>query len=133
MKTEYEKLKDKGFNPFKDQQYTVEQPPLVGNTGAQDQAALIEPDTPFIVALQRAAKELGVSHQTRRDMKSALKGIEKAASQLKLSSEPISKISWKQLKLVLEQCGRNSEKWSNHRSNTYRGYLMMVCLPYHIK
>lgn len=86
----------------------------------------IDPSTLFIPALRSAAEKLSVTNRVRVGIKSVIKGIEKAAKQLYVSELSISRISRRNIRMVLEQCALNSKKWSNSRYNTYRGYLMML-------
>jgi integrase len=86
----------------------------------------IAPETPFIYALNLAKEKLTVGHRTRVGIKSVITGVEKAARQYRIDQVPISKVTRRHLKIILEQCGKNSERWSNVRYNSYRGYLLML-------
>lgn len=112
---ELHKLQKRGFNPF------------TGTyTDPGEIAYEIDPATPFPDALKKAVARLDVEHHTRRDMNSITRAITTAATQLRLSNMAVGTITRRHLKLILEQCGRNSRQWSPGRYNTYRGYLMMM-------
>lgn len=86
----------------------------------------ISPSTAFIPALKKALEKLTVTNRVRIGIKSIITGMDKAAMQLRFSNIEISKITRRHIKMMLEQCGRNSKQWSAARYNTYRGYLMML-------
>jgi integrase len=112
---EYEKLKEGGYNPIK----------KVLTAGPEHHYE-IDPATPFIEALRLSLKKLSVVQQTRDDIHYIINGLEKAASQMQMSTFPISKISRKHIKMVLEHCGRINKSWSANRLNVYRAYLLML-------
>jgi integrase len=87
----------------------------------------IDPQTPFIIALNKALPRLQVVDQVRLNIKSAIKYIAKAAVELHYDIIPISLISKKYIKNVLLQCKINKgDKWSGGQHNMYRAYLDML-------
>ncbi|RYY48067.1 MAG: site-specific integrase, partial [Chitinophagaceae bacterium] len=117
IKQELSMLRDEGYNPIT-KQFMIKHQDVIEYE--------IDPSTPFIEALRKSVDRLEVTHNVRKDMKGILNKVDAAAKQLRMSYTTISKISKRDMKYLLEQCGRNSEAFSNHRYNTYRGYLMMM-------
>jgi site-specific recombinase XerC len=114
-KQELEKLQVKGYNPFTASM--VESIVVVSD---------IAPTTLFIAALNKASEKLAIAHRTKIDVNSVIRGVEKAARQLGIAGLPISSISRKHIKVILEQCGKNNPRWSARRYNLYRAYLLML-------
>lgn len=109
------KLKEQAYNP------------ITGLSVVPDEMDYeIDPATPFIAAIKQAKEKLKVVEHTRTDIKSVIAGVEKAARQLRFSDLPIEKVSRRHLKMILEQCGKNNERWSPRRYNLYRAYLLML-------
>jgi integrase len=111
-------LRSDGFNPIT----KTFQAALSNNLLHQD----INPTTPFIAALRATLKRLEVEKDTRDDMRYTIDGIEKAARQFNMQDMPVGDITRRIMKNLLDLCGKISTKWSNHRYNTYRGYMMMI-------
>jgi len=111
-------LKEGGYNPITDSHYDV----------IDEQAIVheIPPSTLFIDALKEGLKRVKAVNGTLIDMKSVVRGVEKAAIQLRYIGTSISKISRKHIAIILEQCGRNNPRWSAHRHNKYRAYLKRI-------
>lgn len=86
----------------------------------------IDPSTPVIDALTGSMHRLSVTSRVKIGIKCVIKGIALAACQLRYDRIEISRITRRHIKSLLEQCARNSERWSNTRFNMYRGYLMML-------
>lgn len=86
----------------------------------------IDPNTPFIRALQRAREMMNRSKSTKTDLKSVIKGVEKAALRIGITSIPISKISRKHFKQIFIECESAVPGWSAIRFNKYRSYLKML-------
>jgi integrase len=112
---EYEKLKEGGYNPI-----------VKVLTAEPEYHYEIDPETPLIEALRLSLKKLSISPETREDIHYIINGLEKAASQIQMASFPISKISRKHIKMILEHCGRINKNWSANRFNVYRAYLLML-------
>lgn len=112
---EYEKLKESGYNPI-EKVLSVK----------LEYASEIDPNTHFIEGLRLAMEKLSVVKETRDDIKYIINGIQKAATQLQISTLPISKIGRKHIKMALEQCEKINKKWSANRYNVYRAYLLML-------
>lgn len=85
----------------------------------------IPPDTPFIEALKMAREKLSVGHRTSIGIKSVIKGVEKAAIQLRLQDFTVDKVGRKHLKKILERCEEIADL-SATRYNLYRAYLLML-------
>lgn len=116
IKQELVMLRQEGYNPIT-KKYMIEQEVIQYE---------IDPEMPFIKALEKSAERLEITKNVRKDMKGILKKVETAAKQLRINDVTISAITRRNMKYLLEQCARNSPTFSNHRYNTYRGYLMMM-------
>lgn len=84
-------------------------------------------------ALWEGYKKVVAVPETLVDIRCVIRGVAKAADQLfdnqlhiQYCDVPISKISTKHIKYILEQCGKNNPKWSNRRFNIYKAYLSMI-------
>jgi len=108
------KLKNKAFNPITNK-----------NTGIVLPQMEIESSTSFITALTMAEKRISASPSTKRDLRSVLRYVSKAAGQLKYSDLPISIVSRKHIKQILAQIDLTNGE-SAHRYNKIRSYLMML-------
>jgi integrase len=115
IRLETEKLLVKGYNPITNNQ----KEPLIEDSD-------ISPNTLFVEALNKALSKLSIARRTKIDVKSVIKGVETASKQLRLDILPITAISRKHIKKVLEQCGKNNSRWSARRYNLYRAYLLML-------
>jgi integrase len=116
LANEKDLLFNKGYNPFIGK---LVQP----ITNLSD----IHGQTPFIPALKATLDKLtDLNPGTRKGIGGVIKGVGKAANQLGYADIPIESISRRHIKLILEQCSRNSDRWSNNTYNTYRAYLMML-------
>ena len=114
IEQELSRLKNKAYNPITNKNTEIVLPQIG-----------IEPSTSFITALTLAEKRISVSASTKRDLKSVLRYVSKAADQLKYADLPISIISRKHLKQLLAHIDIcNGE--SSHRYNKIRSYLMML-------
>lgn len=109
------KLQHQGYNPITNRYVAI-----------IDIDYEIDPDTPFIKALEKAKDKLSVSKEVKIDMKAALKVMKKAADQLRLSIVPISKIGIRHLTMLMDQCGQINKRWSARRHNMYRSFLIMM-------
>jgi len=86
----------------------------------------IEPDTPFILALDKSFARLKITKLNRYSIKSCLKWVTKSIRQLRFDSLQIDQVRRKHIKLILEQCEKNQPRWSAQTYNHYRAYLMML-------
>ncbi len=116
VKDELKHLTVDGFNPITSS-YMIEQ--------AEEFEGEIDPDTPFIEALEKARTLLSCTHRVKVQIKSVIKGVEKAALQLRFHDYPVCKIGRKHIKKLLNRCEQISNL-SPTRYNTYRGYLQML-------
>jgi hypothetical protein len=93
----------------------------------------IIPATPFIDALNKAAKMITCVPRMMEDILCVIKKIEVAAGKLfdKTLHKPypglkIAQVSRKHIVYIFEQCKKDNDKFSTHRQNRYRAYLMML-------
>lgn len=114
IKQELERLKNEAFNPI-----TNKNIELVPSNLA------IESTTPFITALTMVEKRISGSSSTKRDLRSTIRFVTKAASHLEYSQLPISIISRKHIKQLLVHIDLCSGE-SAHRYNKLRSYLMIL-------
>lgn len=85
----------------------------------------INADTPFLEAIKKTLPKLTVVDHTRRDIKSVVQSVEKAAMQLRFNTLTISQVSKKHIKLILEKISKTKEL-SAKRYNLYRSYLSSI-------
>jgi site-specific recombinase XerC len=111
---EISKLKETAYNPI-----------LGREIGINHQIYDIEPTTPFIEALTLVEKRIKASPSTKRDLKSTLRFVTKAAIHLRYNEITIKTISRKHIKQVLSQIDLYYGE-SSHRYNKIRSYLMMM-------
>lgn len=107
-------LLQSGFNPIK----AVISPEVIPGT--------VSPDTPFIQALQVAFSKVQAVDETLIDMRSVVKGVEAAATELGFAGMPVKAVSRKYFKLIFEQCRKTNPRFSAKRQNKYRAYLMRL-------
>lgn len=93
----------------------------------------IIPTTPFIDALEKAAKMITCVPRMMEDIQCVIKKIEAAAGKLfdKTLHKPyqglkIAQVSRKHIVYIFEQCKKDNDKFSIHRQNRYRAYLVML-------
>jgi len=114
MAEEIKKLKD-GWNP------------ITGLYMESDAITYeIKPTTPFAKALKASFDRLQVPKVTRYSIKSCLKYVTKAIEQLRFNFLDIQAVRRRHIKLILEQCEKNQDRWSAQSFNHYRAYLMMM-------
>ena len=114
IETELDRLLNRSYNPIK------------GNVPVSIPVITdISPDTPFIIALRAIEKRISGSPSTKRDLKSILNYVSKAADLLDFSHSPINTISRKHFKQLLIQIDMTNGE-SAHRYNKIRIYLMML-------
>lgn len=114
IKQEIEMLTIQGFNPILG---TFEGIALQGDVSSY---------TPFIAALKVAEKKIKAVQGTLTDIKSVIKGTEAAAIKIGIADLPVSQVTRKYIKRCLEQCQQDNPRFSNHRWNKYRAYLMRL-------
>lgn len=109
---EISNLKDKGYNPrLKEIIYTA--------------SSDIENYLPLMQALELSRLKLKCAESTKKDIKSALKYIERSAVSLQFNTLPIKDIRRKHISMILDNCSKVKKYWSPHLFNHYRAYLMM--------
>lgn len=79
------------------------------------------PDTPFIEALRVAQKSVSVGKYTKRDLVDIIARVEKSAIKFHLHSLPISMVSRRYIKIILNDIGDSA-----HKFNKYRTHLMIL-------
>lgn len=114
LENEIHLLENRGYNPF------------LGKLNEGSSAGEIHPDTPFIDALWKAYHTIQKAPTTKRDIKSAITGVERAAIRAGVAALPISQVSQKYIKRILQLCSEVVPGWSANRFNSYRSYLMML-------
>ncbi len=114
IEQEIGRLKNKAYNPITNKNMEVVLPQLD-----------IEPSTSFINALTIAEKRIAGSVSTKRDLRSVLKYVTKAAAQLNYSDLTIGVISRKHIKQLLAHIDLSYGE-SAHRYNKIRSYLMIL-------
>ncbi len=121
-----DQLFNKGFNPVS----STIQPPNYNDWE-------VDPYTPFIPALKIALNKVKAVKNTLIDMASVVKGVEKSAVALQIDQMPISKVTRKYIKQILEHLATHNKKydavtkkkqpyWSANRHNRYRTYLICI-------
>jgi integrase len=83
----------------------------------------VEPDTPFIQALQIAFKKIKGVKGTLVDIQSVIKGTAEAAEKLGIDQLPVKNVSRKYFKMIFKQCKQDNPKFSDNRQNVYRKWL----------
>jgi integrase len=86
----------------------------------------INTETPFLQALEWARHEANIVHPTKINMKSQLKFLTEAASQLNMVHISIGEIRRKHLKMLLKKVEENRPIWNNGRFNSYRRNLQQL-------
>lgn len=109
LSNEMDKLTRSEYNPFKKLQNELKD----SNT-LNDNNSLVE-------ALKRVSSKLEISERTKLDLKYMLLDVEKAAKVLGLTTFPISQVSRKTIKLLLETASNSSDRFNKNRS-----YLMIL-------
>ncbi|MEO8763099.1 MAG: hypothetical protein ABI416_02385 [Ginsengibacter sp.] len=113
LKNEMDLLLNQGYNP-------------ISNSCSAPDNSENHPRTPFIKALWLAFEKIKGVKGTLTDIKCVIRGTEKAATSLKYHNIPICDISRKHIKLILEQCLKSNPRFSAHRYNKYRYYLIRL-------
>lgn len=108
-------LQEKAYNPITG--YNLDQIKVVYD---------VEPSTPFLTALTKAETRVKAAASTKRDLRSILRFVSQAATQLRFDRLPIGSISRRHIKLLLSQIEESQAQQSPHRYNKIRTYLMML-------
>lgn len=119
---EIERIDQKLYNPVTGKYYVITQ-----------SIEEILPSTPFIDALNKAAGMITCVPRMMEDIVCVIKKLGEAAAKLfdKAHHKPylalkISQVSRKHIVYLFEQCKKDNDKFSVHRQNRYRSYLMML-------
>jgi len=106
---EMDKLIKEGYNPFIKLQNTY------------DTNACINLRTPILNALNSVNEKLEVSTHTKNDLKFTLSIVGEAIKSLGLIDYPISEVSRKTIKMILEAASKTPDRFNKNRS-----YLMIL-------
>ena len=109
LSQELDKLLNQAFNPFIKLNKAI-----VGSPA-------ISPETNISEALQSVYKKIQVSERTLKDIKHVLRSVEKAILLLGLTNYPISQVTRKTIKLILENASGSADNFNKNRS-----YLMIL-------
>lgn len=112
---ELSELKGLGFNPILEKHVT----PLEARRS-------ISKETPFVEALRIAFEKAAYVGKTYTDIKSVLKYIETAALHLRLDYVAIGEIRPSHILLLMEQCGKDKDRWTANTHNVYLKYLSIL-------
>lgn len=115
LQNELDLLQNQGYNPHTKQ--------FIAQI---EQFFEVDPSTPFIKALRLAFDKLTGVQGTLTDIRSVIKGVEKAAIQLGVADIPISTVSRKYINAILERCRLINKRFTDNRYNMYRAYLMKL-------
>lgn len=100
--------------------------PITGGFYIPPDSNGLETFTPFIKALALASSKLKCVEKTMCDIRCVIRGTEVSAKKLGFNNIPIWDIKRKHIKLILEECQRTNSRFSAHRYNLYRAYLLML-------
>lgn len=115
IQQETAKLKEKAYNP------------ITGYSNVQVKVSFdVDTTTPFITALIKAEQRIKATASTKRDLRSVLRFVSTAATQLRFDQLPVGTISRKHIKTLLSQIEATQSAQSAHRFNKIRTYLMML-------
>jgi hypothetical protein len=122
LDAEKDRIDEKLFNPITGKYHVV-----------TERLEEIIPATPFIDALTKAAGMITCVPRMMEDIHCVIKKIEQAAGKLfdqglhkPYLGLKISQVSRKHIVYIFEQCKKDNDKFSVHRQNRYRAYLMML-------
>jgi site-specific recombinase XerC len=124
LDSEKEKLDNQGYNPITGRYHQA---------GPDHQVEEITPSMLFCDALKKALPMVNAVPRCKDDIKSAIRGIEKAAGKLyeKAYQKPytalkISQVTRKHLVYIFQQCKKDNSRFTANRQNKYRSYLIML-------
>lgn len=80
----------------------------------------------WLNACKKASESLTLAKSTQSDLKSALKGINAAASHLGYQNYFLADIRAKHIRSILKAAATNQGVFSGHKFNKYRSYLMIL-------
>lgn len=109
LSQELDKLLNQAFNPFIKLNKSIVCSPA------------ISPETNISEALQFVYKKIQVSERTLVDIKYVLRSVDKAIGLLGLNNYPISQVTRKTVKLILENASCSADRFNKNRS-----YLMIL-------
>jgi integrase len=118
LDVEKEMILKKGYNPITDSFMSDKQEDVYEYP--------IHPNTPVIKALTEAQKRLKIAPSTNTDITSVIRGLTAAAISLKYTEKSIKSIERRHIINLLDQCEKSNPKFSSHRRNKYRAYLITL-------
>ena len=118
IKEMQEKLDD-GYNPITSSEIPIA--PVVVND--YEPLKVVVPTTLFIKAFRFALNKSSNVKETKDDMSSALRTLEKAALSLGYSTITIGEIQVKHIKMLLDECVESNEKFGAKRFNKVKAHL----------
>jgi integrase len=86
----------------------------------------IDPGTPFIAALKLVKDKVECSDSTKRDLRTMIPYVEKAAKNFRFENIPINQVRRKHIRLILDKIEETSRWKSSHRYNKHRSNFMML-------
>jgi len=86
----------------------------------------LDPKTPMVEALKIALSKVDGVGGTINDITSVVKGVTKAAKELKYDKIPIAQVTLKYYKSIFNQISKTNRRFSSNRQNMYRAYLMKI-------
>lgn len=106
---EMDKLIKEGYNPFIKAQKSF------------SVSGIINTETPILDTLTSIYQKVEVSTRTKQDLKHMLSSVGKAIKELGLIKYPISQVSRKTIKMILEAASNSPDRFNKNRS-----YLMIL-------
>lgn len=106
---EMDRLIKEGYNPFTKSEK---------NSGV---SGIINTETPILDTLSSIYQKVEVSSRTKQDLKHMLSSVGKAIKSLGLFNYPISQVSRKTIKMILEAASNSPDRFNKNRS-----YLMIL-------
>lgn len=115
-----------GYNPHTKSYMVI--PP-----NEEDEKGFIEPDTPFLLAFEKALESKKMDPESKKDIKNKIPHIQLAASKIKINSNltleslDIGKVRRKHIRRLLDKIGEaKGEKWTANSFNRYRTDMKIV-------
>lgn len=84
------------------------------------------PETTFNIALDLAMATIKKADSTMDDLNAIVKKVKQSSSQLRYDHIPVSEISRKHIKLIIDNLEKLEGEFSAHKFNKYRSYLSII-------
>lgn len=111
-------FESKGYNPIT-KSYMISEPEPEVNSE-------INPDTPFIEALNYAFSKMTVADSTYKDIQGIINKIKASSEQLRYEDMPVSEIKRKHIRYIIDNLEKSEGTFSGHKFNKYRTYLQSL-------